>query len=165
MKLLKTHKIALALLVGAVSLQSCSDDDDTTVDPDILLEESTPEVSVPEDSETEEEETEVLAPEVLAEPEGAIVISESDLFPEGIDFNTNTGEFLVGSIGRGEVGTVNPETGEYLPFTNDENLVNVAGVFTDEVNNRLLAVSGDLVNGNLAYLGIYDLTATPVVKS
>jgi len=138
MKLLKTHKIALALLVGAVSLQSCSDDDDTTVEPGIIVEE-------------------VALPEVIT------ITNSPDLFPEGIDFNTTTNEFLVGSILGQGVGTIDSETGDYTQFITDENLVNVAGIFTDEERDRLIVASGDLTNGG-SYVGIYNLTSGELIQ-
>ena len=134
MKISNTNKFLLSLLVGAASLQSCSSDDDSNNT-------TVQELNLPE----------------------TITINEAGLFPEGIDFNNNTNEFLVSSFELGSVGTINAETGEYTAFVQDENFVNVAGIFTDEVRNRLLVVSGDVANGNLAYLGIYNLeTGAPI---
>jgi len=101
-----------------------------------------------------------------------ITISETGLHPEGIDFNNDTNEFVVGSITRSEVGIVDAETGAYIPFINDPALASVTGVFTDETRNRLLAVSGNLgfsVNSEsnpaqLAYLGIYDLETGELIN-
>lgn len=101
-----------------------------------------------------------------------ISISEIGLYPEGIDYNTITDEFLVGSIARSEVGIVDPETGTYTPFVSDPGLASVTGVHTDEERNRLLAVSGNLgfsANSDsnpssLAYLGIYDLETGEIVR-
>lgn len=101
-----------------------------------------------------------------------ITILETGLFPEGIDYNATTNEFLVGSITRSEVGIVDPETGTYIPFVNDDGLASVTGVNIDEERNRLLAVSGNLgfsanseTNpGSLAYLGIYDLETGEIIR-
>lgn len=101
-----------------------------------------------------------------------ITITETGLYPEGIDYNAITDEFLVGSITRSEVGIIDPETGAYTPFINDPGLASVTGVNVDEERNRLLAVSGNLgfsTNSatnpaSLAYLGIYDLDSGEIIS-
>lgn len=101
-----------------------------------------------------------------------ITISETGLYPEGIDYNTITNEFLVSSTLRSEVGIVDPETGIYIPFVSDPGLASVTGVNADEERNRLLAVSGNLgfsANSDtnpasLAYLGIYDLDSGEIIS-
>ncbi len=101
-----------------------------------------------------------------------ITITETGLYPEGIDFNTNNNQFVVGSIAKSEVGYVDPQTGAYTTFVTDPKLASVTGVFTDESRNRLLVVSGNLgfsTNSNsnpavVAYLGIYNLETGDLVQ-
>lgn len=138
MKFLKTYKLALITLIGAFILQSCGNDDDNST-PVI----SNPDISIPE----------------------TITISETGLYPEGIDFNNNTNQFLVGSVTRSEVGLLDSQTGVYTTFVTDPKLASVTGIYTDEERNRLMVSSGNIgfsTNSSsnpdaLAYLGIYNL--------
>ena len=133
MKLKRTNKILFSLLICTVGLQVFSASNSSSL----------------------------LAQELKLPT--TITIEEANLFPEGIDFNTKTNEFLIGSVGLGSVGTVDAKTGAYKAIVKDEKLVNVIGIYTDEVRNRLLVASGDLAKGNLAYLGVYNLeTGAPI---
>jgi len=99
-----------------------------------------------------------------------ITIAETGLYPEGIDFNNNTNQFIIGSITRSEI--VDTQTGAYTTLVSDPKLASVAGVYTDETRNRLLAVSGNLgfsANSDsnpasLAYLGIYNLETGDLIQ-
>lgn len=100
-----------------------------------------------------------------------ITISEKGLYPEGIEFDHKTGQFIVGAMAKSEVGRIDPKTGGYTTFITDENLAGVTGVLTDEKRNRLLVISGDLgfsTNskgpGSTAYLGIYNLETGERIK-
>lgn len=103
----------------------------------------------------------------------SITITETGLYPEGIDYNTITNQFIVGSIVRSEIGTVDPQTGAYENLVTDPGLASVTGVLTDESRNRLYAVSGNLgFSSNseqnpspLAYLGVYNLETGAIIQS
>jgi len=136
-------KNSLLLALPMILLQSCGDDDKSNNTPS-----ATP---IPE----------------------TITISETGLYPEGIDFNTNNNQFIVGSVVRSEVGTINPQTGAYSTLITDENLASVTGVFTDETRNRLLVASGNLgfsenssasTPNQYAYLGIYNLSTGALIE-
>ncbi len=85
-----------------------------------------------------------------------IVLTQPGLFPEGIEFNPNTEQFLVSSLTQGTIGTVS-DKGKYEPFVEDEDLVATIGIQVDELRQRLLVCNSDPFNANLAALGIYDL--------
>jgi len=143
---MKTFKTSYitCALITASLFVACSDDDDAGT---VISE-----VSIPE----------------------TITITETGLFPEGIDFNTINDQFIVGSITRSEVGYIETETGAYTTFVTDPNLVSVTGVFTDEIRNRLLVTSGDLgfsansvdpdIPGTVAYLGVYNLETGALIE-
>lgn len=82
-------------------------------------------------------------PSLSAFPD-VITIQEEGLFPESVDFDETSGQFIVGSFRKGEIGKVNPQTGEYKVFiSNDEDLHAVTGVYTDEKRNRLIVATAD----------------------
>lgn len=100
-----------------------------------------------------------------------IVIKEPGLHPSKFDFDFSKNQFIVGSVTRGNIGHINPQTGKYSIFITDDNFSTVPEVFTDEENNRLLVTSGDLglsVNKkdlySYAFLGIYDLKTGEKIK-
>lgn len=72
-----------------------------------------------------------------------ISIQEEGLFPESVDFDETSGQFIVGSFRKGEIGKVNPQTGEYKTFIKEDNLHAVTGVYTDEKRNRLIVATTD----------------------
>ncbi|SOU87816.1 SMP-30/gluconolactonase/LRE family protein [Tenacibaculum dicentrarchi] len=75
-----------------------------------------------------------------------VSIKEEGLFPESFDFDETSGQFIVGSFRKGEIGKVNPQTGEYKVFIkgDDRDLHAVTGVFTDEKRNRLIVATTDI---------------------
>lgn len=163
MKMKNLKQVALALVALGV-LQACEND---FVINDANINIDNPEINVDNPNGTDGEGDPEPTPQELP---NTITISETGLYPEGIDFNTVNGQFLVGSITRSEVGYVDAE-GNYETFVSDDNLRSVTGVFTDEGRNRLLAVSGDLgfsrnsvAAGSWAYLGIYDLTTGDLIE-
>lgn len=101
-----------------------------------------------------------------------IDVQQTDLYPEGIAWSDSLGSFLVGSLSRGTVGTVDRH-GEYTELVADPDLVNVAGLAIDDDRGRVLACSSFLgfpqfapapgsINegaapGSVMALGIYDL--------
>ena len=147
MKILKTKNLALILALSTAFI-ACDDDDNSTNPEDPSVTEET--VTIPE----------------------TITISETNLFPEGIDYNNNDNQFYISSIRRGEVGVVNPQTGEYSTFVTDPSLINATGVLIDEASDRLFAVSGnaglsgvtDPAVGSVAYLGVYNLGTGDLIE-
>ncbi len=85
-----------------------------------------------------------------------VILTQPGLFPEGIEFNPNTEQFLVSSLTRGTIGTVN-DRGKYEPFVEDDDFVATIGIEVDDLRQRLLVCNSDPTNANLAALGIYDL--------
>ncbi|WP_394750237.1 hypothetical protein [Spongiimicrobium salis] len=170
MKIKNLKQIALAL-VALAALQACENDfiiNDPTItvnDPEINVDNPNGGAENPTDPTNQDD------PNAPAEGfPNVITITETGLYPEGIDFNTINGQFVVGSITRSEVGYVNA-AGDYETFVSEDNLRSVTGVFTDEDRNRLLAVSGDLgfsrnsvAQGSWAYLGIYDLATGELIE-
>jgi len=95
-----------------------------------------------------------------------IIINDPGLYPTKFDFDNNTNQFIAGSLTRSNVGHIDSETGNYEVFVNDDALISVTEVYTDESRNRLLVSSGDFgVSENsttetrlsYAYLGVYNL--------
>ena len=101
----------------------------------------------------------------------SISVVQDNLFPEGVEFNANTEEFLLSSITEGTIFTTT-EDGSISPFAEDERLVSSIGIEIDVERNRLLVANGDVglsVNSSpetenqLAALGIFDLsTGEPI---
>lgn len=95
-----------------------------------------------------------------------IEIEKTALYPEGIEYNPNTGKFLLSSVREGTIYEID-ETGAYTPFIEDERLVSTTGIHIDAERNRLLVPNTD--HGlslhsdperklKMAELGIYNLT-------
>lgn len=102
-------------------------------------------------------------------------ISSTGLYPESVDYDNKNQRFVIGSFNEGNVYILHPNTGKLQLFITDSNFVGVTGVYTDEVNNRLIVASGDLgisqksgannsTVGKIAYLGIYNLTNGRLIK-
>lgn len=96
----------------------------------------------------------------------AITINKPALYPEGIDYNSKSDKFIVGSFRDGGVYEVELD-GSYRRLVNDERLNSVLAVRVDVKRNRLLVVNSDIgssVNSyiegpkKLASLGIYELS-------
>lgn len=94
-----------------------------------------------------------------------INVAAPGLYPEGIEFNPLTGEFLLGSIRKGEVVAVTPG-GAVRPFVEDQRLRSVVGIRVDAAHRRLLVTSSDFGVAErslaadqfaVAALGVYDL--------
>ncbi len=126
----------ILILLTLVSFQACSNDDDGSTE--VTLD------PIPEQ----------------------IIINDPGLYPTKFDFNHKNNKFIAGSLTRSNVGYIDSETGNYEVFINDDALISVTEVYTDEIRNRLLVVSGDFgVSENsttetrlaYAYLGVYNL--------
>lgn len=101
-------------------------------------------------------------------PDGgaSISINAPGLYPEGIEINPTTGEFLLGSIRKGKVVAISP-SGAVRDLVTDQRLRSVVGIRVDVMRNRLLVTSSDYgvaersvptENFSVAALGIYNLT-------
>lgn len=84
-----------------------------------------------------------------------IIINETDLYPEGIEYDIRNNRFLLSSITRGDIGQV--IDGEYSVFISDENLVSSLGIHIDHTTKRLL-VTNTSIDGSFAQLATYDLS-------
>ncbi|MDJ0942751.1 MAG: hypothetical protein QNJ30_04780 [Kiloniellales bacterium] len=98
-------------------------------------------------------------------PRPAVSVEVPALYPEGIEANPLTGNFLLGSIRQGTVYEVSPE-GEARKLVEDRRLKSVVGIRVDPARGRLLVNSSDYgvaersrPEDKLAAvaLGIYDL--------
>ena len=101
----------------------------------------------------------------------AISIVRDNLFPESVEYNSNTEQFLLSSLTEGTIFISN-EDGSVSPFIEDERLVSTIGLAIDEENNRLLVANSDVgsstgsspeTTNQLAALGIFNLsTGEPI---
>jgi hypothetical protein len=107
-------KYFISFLAIAVLLSACSDDDDDTV---------------------------IVIPEGIP---AEIIIDEPGLHPSKFDFDPSRNLFIVGSVAASNVGHIDPMTGEYTVFIQDDNFSTVPEVFVDAPRNRILVSSGDL---------------------
>ncbi len=85
-----------------------------------------------------------------------IIITETALFPEGIEYDQKSKRYLVSSLTRGTIGQVDDQ-GNYEPFIEDDDFVSTIGIHIDHPGKRLLVCVSDPNEGDLAALGIYDL--------
>ncbi|UOG74363.1 hypothetical protein MTX78_19870 [Hymenobacter tibetensis] len=83
--------------------------------------------------------------------------TQPGLYPEGSVLDEKNNRFLVSSFAQGTIGAVNFD-GTYTPFIVDSRLVATVGLTVDKARNRVLVAVADPTQGNLAALGIYDLT-------
>ena len=88
-----------------------------------------------------------------------IIINETDLFPEGIEYDIRNERFLISSVTRGDIGQV--IDGEYSVFISDENLVSTIGIHIDHTSKRLL-VTNTTIDGSFAELVVYDLSGEKI---
>ena len=100
-----------------------------------------------------------------AEPRPSVSVEIPALYPEGIETNPLTGNFLLGSIRQGAVYEVSPE-GEARKLIEDRRLKSVVGIRVDATRGRLLVNSSDYGVAERSRpedkfasvaLGIYDL--------
>ncbi|TGE23734.1 hypothetical protein E5K00_00535 [Hymenobacter aquaticus] len=103
----------------------------------------------------------------LAPPPGAdlVTFTKENLYPEGIDYDTNGRRFLVSSLTTGIISQV-ADDGSYAPFVTDASLVSSVGLHIDAERNRLLVAVSDpgynkdkttaATKGKLAALASYD---------
>jgi sugar lactone lactonase YvrE len=100
-----------------------------------------------------------------------ISIEYPSLYPEGIEYNPFTEEFLVSSAFLGTVFTVDRQ-GNITQFIEDDRLIATLGLRVDAEQNRLLVLNSDGgtasgsspdTAGQIAALGIYDLATGAVI--
>jgi sugar lactone lactonase YvrE len=110
-------------------------------------------------------------PRLHQEPPPAITVPSPALYPEGIEFNPLSNEFLLGSIRRGAVVSV-AMSGAVRPFVEDQRLRSVVGIRVDAPRGRLLVLNSDYAVAErsaqgesfaTAALAVYDLrTGAPL---
>ncbi|MEK6476636.1 hypothetical protein WJR50_03840 [Catalinimonas sp. 4WD22] len=101
-----------------------------------------------------------LIDEIKDKPEDdlpeSVVINEQALYPEGVEFDPISEQFLVSSLTQGTIGKVDDE-GNYTPFVEDNDFEATIGIHVDHQLRRLLVCTSNPNLGNLAALGIYNL--------
>ena len=91
-----------------------------------------------------------------------IIIERPGFGPEGIEWDAESGRFLLGSLNEGTVFAVDDE-GSITPFAEDENFMATVGIQVDAERGRLLVTNADpsiFFNPSAAGsagLGAYDL--------
>ncbi|HEX8013975.1 MAG TPA: SMP-30/gluconolactonase/LRE family protein [Flavobacterium sp.] len=99
-------------------------------------------------------------------------VTDSGLYPEGIDYDSKNQKFLLSSLQKGAVYTMNPK-GEVSVFATSPKLVLPTGVYTDEIRNRLIVANADLgisqkstagSAGTIATVSIFNLTSGELIK-
>lgn len=86
-----------------------------------------------------------------------ITAQRGGFIPEGVEYDTNNGRLLTGSLADGTVYEISP-TGRLSAVVTDSALVSSVGIEADEPRNRLLvanSVRGTAAGG--ASLGVYEL--------
>ncbi|PZN32302.1 MAG: hypothetical protein DIU71_07865 [Proteobacteria bacterium] len=103
------------------------------------------------------------APAAEVELPAVITLQTAGITPEGVEYDTKNGRFLVGSFTHGTVFAVATD-GALSPFAEDPELKSSVGIEVDEERNRLLVANADPSafrgpsgGGGIAKLGIYDL--------
>lgn len=81
-------------------------------------------------------------------------LTQSGLFPEGIEYDQKRGKFLVSSLTAGTIGLVDDE-GNYEPFIEDERFRSTVGIELDQKRKRLL-VPITQTDGSYGAVGAYD---------
>jgi sugar lactone lactonase YvrE len=103
------------------------------------------------------------------------LVNNQSMYPEGIDYDYNNNRFIVGSLYKAEVYTMSL-TGALTPFIKESKITTLAGVFTDELRNRLIIVGGDIglskksapkgaSAGSTALVEIYNLATGELTRT
>lgn len=103
-------------------------------------------------------------------------LKSKGLYPEGIDFDKKNNRFVISSFNKGGLYTLSADGKIFAPLITDANLIAALGVYTDETNDRIIAVSGDAgaseksglkgsTAGQKGYVGIYDAKTGTLIKS
>ena len=98
-------------------------------------------------------------------------VFRDNLFPESVEYNPKTEQFLLSSLTEGTIFTTN-EVGCVSPFLEDKRLISTVGLAIDEEQNRLFIANSDgglSINSSpetenqLAALAIFELsTGEPI---
>jgi sugar lactone lactonase YvrE len=100
------------------------------------------------------------------------IITDTGLYPEGIDYDSKNEKFLFSSLQKGAVYAMNTK-GEISVFATSSKLVLPTGVYTDEIRNRLIVGNADLgisqkstaaSAGTIASVSIFNLTSGALIK-
>lgn len=95
------------------------------------------------------------ATSVMDELPDSVIAMREGLFPEGVEYDSVNGRFLVSSTSEGTVYVV-ADDGTLTPLVEDERIPASLGLEVDEEGSRLLVAATD--QQREGYLGIYDLT-------
>lgn len=102
----------------------------------------------------------------------SVVVSQLNLFPEGVEYSSSQERFFLSSLTEGTVYQVD-NAGTAVPLVEDERLVSSIGIQLDEQRDRLLVANSDpgvgdrtsaATQGSLAALGIYDAFTGDVIS-
>lgn len=91
-----------------------------------------------------------------------IDIYETDLYPEGIEYDIRGDRFLISSITRGDIGQV--INGEYSVWISNPDFVSTLGLHIDHTKKRVL-ITNTNIDGSLAELFAYDLSGNFIFKA
>lgn len=91
-----------------------------------------------------------------------INIYETDLYPEGIEYDIRGDRFLISSITRGDIGQV--IDGEYSVWISNPDFVSTLGLHIDHTKKRVL-ITNTHIDGSLAELFAYDLSGNFLFKA
>ena len=96
-----------------------------------------------------------------------VLITEKNLFPEGLAYDQSFNRYLVTSFTRGNIGQVT-DRGDYRVFVDDDTLVSTVALYLDVLRKRVLVTVSDIGQSEksspetirqLAALAAYDLTS------
>ncbi len=85
-----------------------------------------------------------------------VIAAHEGLFPEGVEWDSVNGRFLLSSTSEGTVYAV-ADDGSVTPFIQDDRIPSSLGLEVDEMGNRLLVAATDMERKG--FLGIYDLSS------
>ena len=98
-------------------------------------------------------------------------IFQDNLFPESVEYNPKTEQFLLSSLTEGTIFATNND-GSVSPFIEDERFISTGGLAIDEKQDRLYITNSDLgvsiksspeTENQLATVGVYELsTGNPI---
>jgi sugar lactone lactonase YvrE len=92
----------------------------------------------------------------------AIIVELPGILPEGVEYDSDGGRFLFGSLSQGTIFQIT-EGSDAEPFIQDEDLVSSVGIHIDTNNHRLLVTNSDASiffggeTQGMAALAAYDL--------
>ena len=104
---------------------------------------------------------EAAAPVATVLP-GNIMTERGGFIPEGVEYDTNAGRFLTGSLSEGTIFEIRTD-GSVVPVVTDPDLISSVGIEADESRDRLLVANADRSvfesgGAGIAQLGVYTLS-------